>query len=154
MIEVITTNAAETQAVAAAVAPLLEPGDVILLDGDLGAGTTTFTQGLARALGVIDPVTSPTFTLMHTYRTAAGFDLLHVDVYRLDERAEIVDLALPELIDDNAVAVVEWGERAVFALPAISLEVRFELTERDGERRIRLDTARAGWAEHLGRLAC
>jgi len=153
-LELITHSVAETQAAAAALAPLLRPGDVVVLDGDLGAGKTTFTQGLARALGVEGPVTSPTFTLVHTYPTRAGFDLLHVDVYRLESESEIIDLALPELIDDNAVAIVEWGNRAASSLPPPCLEIQIRLTETDGERLIAFKSTRPDWEQRLAALKC
>jgi len=139
-------DAAATQAVAAELAPLLQPGDVILLEGDLGAGKTTFVQGLGRALGVADAVTSPTFVLMNIYRTAAGFDLAHVDVYRLDRLSEVVDLALPELLDDGAVAVVEWGERAAPALPGDHLRVRIDVGADGAERVVRAEARGPSWA--------
>ena len=112
-LEILSHSQAATQAVAAAIAKTLLPGDVLLLDGDLGAGKTTFTQGLARAMGVGEVVTSPTFSLVRSYPTAFGVELIHVDVYRLDTLAEIVALGLPEMLEDGAVAVVEWGERAL-----------------------------------------
>jgi tRNA threonylcarbamoyladenosine biosynthesis protein TsaE len=152
--QLTTRSVADTQAVAAALAPLLRPGDVILLDGDLGAGKTTFTQGLARALGVKEPVTSPTFTLVHTFPTEPGFDLVHVDVYRLEHESEIIDLALPELLDDNAVAVVEWGKRAAAGLPPPSLEIQFVLTDIDGERVITFKPIHPDWEQRLADLAC
>jgi tRNA threonylcarbamoyladenosine biosynthesis protein TsaE len=144
-------DAAATRALAGRLAPLLRPGDVILVEGDLGAGKTTFTQGLARALGVDETVTSPTFVLMNIYRTSAGFDLVHVDVYRLDRLSEVVDLALPELLEDGAVVVVEWGERAAAALPGGHLQVRIEAGE-DDERIIRLDGHGPEWAGRLGAI--
>jgi tRNA threonylcarbamoyladenosine biosynthesis protein TsaE len=113
---VVARGPEDTRRIGAAVAGLLRPGDTVLLGGDLGAGKTTFTQGLAAALGVTGPVTSPTFVLVHTYRTAAGWDLLHADVWRLDQLQEVVDLAIPELVEDGAAAVIEWGERAAPAL--------------------------------------
>lgn len=139
----------ETRAAAAAVAPLLNPGDVVLLDGDLGAGKTTFTQGLASALGVDEPVTSPTFTLVHSYPTSAGFELYHVDVYRLESQREIADLALPELIDGDAIAVVEWGQRAAPSLPPATLEVHFSLTGTEGERVLTFRSDRPGLIDRL-----
>jgi tRNA threonylcarbamoyladenosine biosynthesis protein TsaE len=143
-------DAASTQDLAARIAPLVQPGDLILLEGDLGAGKTTFTQGLAEALGVGDAVTSPTFVLMNIYRTAAGFDLAHVDVYRLDRLSEVVDLALPEMLDDGAAVIVEWGERAAPALPPERLSVRI-VTDADGVRTVTLDGGPA-WAGRLARL--
>src|ERR1700734_2035374 len=94
-LEVTCAGPAATQAVAAAIASTLLPGDVLLLDGDLGAGKTTFTQGMARAMGVDEVVTSPTFALVRGYPTSFGVELLHVDVYRLDALADIVALGLP-----------------------------------------------------------
>jgi tRNA threonylcarbamoyladenosine biosynthesis protein TsaE len=116
-----------TAAVAGVVGDALRPGDVVLLDGELGAGKTTFTQALARHLGVTDAVTSPTFVLVHSYRTTAGFELLHADVYRLGHLSEVADLGLAEEVDAGAVAVVEWGDRARGALPGEHLSLRFSL---------------------------
>jgi tRNA threonylcarbamoyladenosine biosynthesis protein TsaE len=102
--------------IGAVLARLLRPGDTVLLGGELGAGKTTLTQGLAAELGVVEPVTSPTFVLVHSYKTAAGWDLLHADVWRLEHLHEVIDLALPELLEDGAAAVIEWGEIAAPAL--------------------------------------
>lgn len=117
-------DVAATRAVAAALVPLLRAGDAVLLVGGLGAGKTAFTQGLAAAAGVVDPVTSPTFTLMRPYATAIGLDLLHVDVYRLEDTAAIANLGLAELLEEEAFAVVEWGERAVPVIGPDHLEIR------------------------------
>ena len=144
---------AGTQELAARLAPLLQPGDVLLLEGDLGAGKTTFTQGLAGALGVDDGVTSPTFTLMNIYPTRAGWDLVHVDVYRLERLSEVVDLALPEMIEDGAVAVVEWGERAAAALPGDRLRIVIARGGADDERTVTLVPEGSGWDGRRDRLA-
>jgi tRNA threonylcarbamoyladenosine biosynthesis protein TsaE len=141
-------DAAATQALAGRLAPLLQPGDLVLIEGDLGAGKTTFTQGLARALGVTEAVTSPTFVLMSIYPTTAGFDLVHVDVYRLDRLSEVVDLALPELLDDGAVVVVEWGERAAPALPGERLVVRIGEVAAGG-RTVTLEPQGPAWSRRL-----
>jgi len=141
-----------TQGVAARLAGLLRPGDVVLLDGELGAGKTTFTQGLARSLGVSESVTSPTFTLVRSYPTDAGFDLLHVDAYRLDRLSEVVDLALHEALDDGAVAVVEWGRKAAAALPGDHLQVTLEMTEDEGGRLLTLTAVGPVWQERLKEL--
>ena len=122
-ITVLTDSAEQTAALAGALAPLFRAGDVLLLAGDLGAGKTTFTKGLARALGVTEPVTSPTFTLVRSYRTTPSpgtstdacsvRSLVHADIFRLDHLREIVDLAIGEMLEEGALAVVEWGDLAI-----------------------------------------
>jgi tRNA threonylcarbamoyladenosine biosynthesis protein TsaE len=105
-----STSEAETRAIAARMASALKPGDVLLLSGDLGAGKTAFTRGLAEGLGV-DPgeVTSPTFTLVHEYR-GGRLPLIHVDLYRL-ERANLDDIGLDEDLAAKGVVAIEWPER-------------------------------------------
>lgn len=144
-----------TRALAARLAGCLRPGDVILLQGDLGAGKTTFTQGLAAALGVDVAVTSPTFTLMNIYNTTAGFDLIHVDVYRLERLFEVVDLALPEMLEDGSVVVIEWGERARAALPGSYLGVRIDRGDGPDEqaRTLTLRPAGGSWEARRADLA-
>jgi tRNA threonylcarbamoyladenosine biosynthesis protein TsaE len=127
---------ADTQALGAALAGVLRPADVVLLGGDLGAGKTTFVQGVARALGVSEVVTSPTFTLVRSYPTTAGFDLLHADVYRLEHLQEVLDLALPEQLEDGACALIEWGELAAPALGPDYLLVGLDYARAEGERSV------------------
>lgn len=105
----------ETHTVAAALASVVRPGDLIVLSGEMGAGKTAFAKGFGAALGVDEPITSPTFTLVHTYelpRTAPAAALHHADLYRLDRTAEIADLALVELAEDDGIVLVEWGDVA------------------------------------------
>jgi tRNA threonylcarbamoyladenosine biosynthesis protein TsaE len=118
----LTTSVDETRLLAAAIAGLAEAGDLILLVGDLGAGKTAFAQGFARGLGIDEPVTSPTFTLVRTYRGRLALN--HLDVYRLDRLQEADDLGLAELIDDGGVTLIEWGDAVAAVLPADYLEVR------------------------------
>jgi tRNA threonylcarbamoyladenosine biosynthesis protein TsaE len=121
-----TTSPAATKDVAGRLARLSAAGDVILLIGDLGAGKTAFAQGFAEALGVEGPVTSPTFALVRQYHCAAAGPvdtLLHADVYRTGSLAEVVDLALAELVEERAIALVEWGDMAAPALGDDALEV-------------------------------
>ena len=146
-IEARTESAEDTRALAAALAPALEPGDVLLLVGDLGAGKTTFTQGLAAGLGVTEPVTSPTFTLVRPYacapagqgdRRASVRALLHADLYRVERLHEVADLALGEMVEDGAVAVVEWGDVGAPVLGAGALVARIS-EDGDEARRVVMD---------------
>jgi tRNA threonylcarbamoyladenosine biosynthesis protein TsaE len=100
----------DTRAIAAALAPSLAPGAVILLSGDLGAGKTAFVRGLAEGLALDpDEVTSPTFTLVHEYR-GGRLPLIHVDLYRLD-RADLDEIGLDQDLAAKGVTAVEWAER-------------------------------------------
>ena len=108
-----TTCAAETEALAAGLAPHLAAGDLLCLHGELGTGKTCFVRGLARGLGVTRPVTSPSFVLVHEYR--GRLPLYHVDLYRLEGR-EVDDLGLEEL-REQAVMAIEWADRLPRRLP-------------------------------------
>jgi tRNA threonylcarbamoyladenosine biosynthesis protein TsaE len=118
---ITTTSPEETRILGAALAPALIPGDVISLSGDLGAGKTVFVQGVARALSVEGRVTSPTFTIVHEYR--GRHRILHIDVYRLNSFQEVLDLGFEELLDPEAIMLVEWGEAVAPLLPQRHLEV-------------------------------
>jgi tRNA threonylcarbamoyladenosine biosynthesis protein TsaE len=139
-----TDSVDATRAVAAALAPLLEPGDVISLVGDLGAGKTAFAQGLARGLGVEGPVTSPTFTIVQEYE--GRVPVAHVDVYRLERVQDLYDLGFDELIDNGRVTIVEWGDLVAPALPPDHLVVRIEPGAADSERVLALSFHGVGWA--------
>jgi tRNA threonylcarbamoyl adenosine modification protein YjeE len=115
-----------TRRLGAALAGVARTGDLVVLAGALGAGKTTFAQGFARGLGVEGPVTSPTFTLLRQYPCALGH-LLHADVYRLEQLADVVDLGLGELVEDG-VALVEWGDVAGPALGPVTWTVILEPT--------------------------
>lgn len=106
MIELVIPDADAMEALGGRLAPLLRAGDLIQLDGELGAGKTTFTRGLGAALGTREPITSPTFVLAREHPTASGTPLVHVDAYRLADAAELDDL---DLDWDGAIVVVEWG---------------------------------------------
>ena len=104
----------------------------MLLIGDLGAGKTAFAQGFAAALGVEGPVTSPTFTLVRQYDCPGGGSietLLHADIYRTGSLDEVTDLALAELVEERAVALVEWGDLAAPALGTSALDVHIDVPE-------------------------
>ncbi len=117
MLELRAESVADTHSIAAALAELCRPGDLIVLAGEMGAGKTAFAKGFGAALGVVEPITSPTFTLVHTYDIAPDLGrgakaLHHADLYRLDRTAEIADLALEELAEYQGIVLVEWGDVA------------------------------------------
>lgn len=111
MLELVARSLADTQAVAGALAALVRSGDVLVLAGEMGAGKTAFTKAFAAALGVTEPVTSPTFTLVHTYDTGR-LPVHHADLYRLGTMHEVADLGLAEMAEDRGVVLVEWGDVA------------------------------------------
>jgi tRNA threonylcarbamoyladenosine biosynthesis protein TsaE len=127
-----TTSVDDTRALAGALAALVRPGDVVLLTGEMGAGKTAFVQGLGAALGVDERITSPTFTLAHTYE-GGRVRVHHLDVYRLEHLHEALDLGLAEMVDDGAVVVIEWGDAIVPVLPADYLEIRITFAPLDDD---------------------
>ena len=141
-----------TRALAAALATVVRPGDVVLLAGEMGAGKTAFAQGFGVALGVVEPITSPTFTLVHSYDTA-GPTLHHADLYRLDHLAEVADLALAELAEYDGVVLVEWGD-VVESSFGDHLVVRLEHVEDDTDARtVTIQPFGRTWASRWGRLS-
>lgn len=106
MIELTVPDAAAMEELGARLAPLLHAGDLVQLEGELGAGKTTFTRGLGAALGAREPITSPTFVLAREHPTASGVPLVHVDAYRLPGAEELEDL---DLDWESSIVVVEWG---------------------------------------------
>ena len=152
MITARTSDATETQELAGRLAGVCVDGDLLVLVGDLGAGKTAFTQGFGRALGVTAPITSPTFTLANEYR---GTDVLihHLDVYRIGQLDEVRDLALPELLDGDAMTLIEWGDTILPALPKDYLEVRLTFGEGDDDRVIEFRSTGPRWSARTRALA-
>jgi tRNA threonylcarbamoyladenosine biosynthesis protein TsaE len=146
---VVTTSPEETRTLGAALAPLLLPGDVISLSGDLGAGKTVFVQGVASALGVEGRVTSPSFTIVHDY--SGRYRIVHIDVYRLSSFQEVLDLGFEELLDPEAVMLVEWGEAVAPLLPRRHLDVELRASGAgDADERIVVFRPRGGeWERKL-----
>ncbi len=147
---VATASVEETRDVGAGVAGLARPGDVIVLAGDLGAGKTAFVQGFGRALGVAERITSPTFTLVHVYE--GRLPIHHLDVYRLDQMQEALDLGLAEMLDDGGVVLIEWGDAILPVLPHDLLEVRLTLGDGDDDRTIAARPVGPRWAVRAGGL--
>ena len=117
-----TASAAATQALGACLGRVLKPGSVLALDGDLGAGKTQFTQGVAAGMGIADPVTSPTFSVMVAY-PHASVPLYHFDLYRLEDSAELEDIAFYDYVEADGVACIEWAAKFPDALPDDRLEI-------------------------------
>ncbi len=111
MLQLRSSSLADTHAIAAGIAALARPGDIIVLSGEMGAGKTAFAQGFGRALGVTEPITSPTFTLVHSY-DCDRITLHHADLYRLERTTEVSELALAELAEFDGVVLIEWGDVA------------------------------------------
>jgi len=146
----LTASANATQELAAALAPLVVDGDLLVLVGDLGAGKTAFTQGICRALGVDEPVTSPTFTLANRYQGRLVVN--HLDVYRIEALAEAEDLALVELLDDG-LTLIEWGDVILPALPDDRLDVRITFGAGDDDRVLELVAVGDRWSDRFDRVA-
>ena len=138
---VLTNSAEETRALAARLAAALPPDATLALHGDLGVGKTTFVQGLAQGFGVASPVTSPTFNLLHLYRGSpaaaslvgpdaacldpgkAGFTLVHLDAYRLENAHQIAELMLDDFLVSPYCLAVEWPENIAAWLPPATLHI-------------------------------
>jgi len=146
-----SASPAETRSVGAALAAVLRAGDVVLLVGSLGAGKTTFVQGLAAALGGKTAVTSPTFTLAHRYDTKPP--VTHVDLWRLEHLQEVVDLALYEDLEDGGVVIVEWGEAAEPLYGTDALVVRLDWGRGEGERVVSVEARGETWASRSAGLS-
>jgi tRNA threonylcarbamoyladenosine biosynthesis protein TsaE len=134
---------ATTKAIGAALAGLLDPGDVVGLAGDLGAGKTRLVQGAAAALGVDDPVLSPTFMLLREYD--GELPVHHVDAYRLAGPVELEDLGLDEVLAADAVAFVEWADRVAAVLPESWLELVLHIRD-DDTREVEVHLHGPAWA--------
>jgi tRNA threonylcarbamoyladenosine biosynthesis protein TsaE len=150
-VQACTRSVDETRQLAAAVADLARPGDVLVLAGDLGAGKTAFVQGFSRGLGVEDRVTSPTFTLVHVYE-GGRLPIHHLDVYRLDQLSEALDLGLAEMLDEGGVVLVEWGDAITPVLPHQLLEVRLTFGEGDDDRTLSFRAVGSAWHGRLRQL--
>lgn len=128
--EWITHSPAETEALGARLAEALDAGRVVAFTGDLGAGKTAFVSGMARALGVEDRVTSPTFTIVNEYE-GEGLPLFHFDMYRLAGAGDLFDIGWEDYLDRGGVCAVEWSERVEEALPPDAVTVTIARSPRE-----------------------
>ncbi|HSB86717.1 MAG TPA: tRNA (adenosine(37)-N6)-threonylcarbamoyltransferase complex ATPase subunit type 1 TsaE [Ilumatobacteraceae bacterium] len=145
MLHLRSDSPASTSAIAAALAGVVRRGDLIVLAGDMGTGKTAFAQGFGRAIGVSEPITSPTFTLVHSY-PAGRVTLHHADLYRLTTHHEVADLAFAELLESDGIVIVEWGDVVAGTLGDHAL-VRLEFDAADEDARdITVSATGKSWA--------
>ncbi|PYN97497.1 MAG: tRNA (adenosine(37)-N6)-threonylcarbamoyltransferase complex ATPase subunit type 1 TsaE [Candidatus Rokuibacteriota bacterium] len=121
---IVSASPEDTEVAGERLGRTLGPGDVVALTGELGAGKTCFVQGIARGVGVTTRPTSPTFVLINEYR--GRLPVHHVDAYRTNSVTELADLGLEEMIDGDAVTVIEWAEKAGPLLPKRTIHVHIE----------------------------
>ena len=133
----MTHSPAETRALGEKLAHLLLPGDVLLLWGDLGAGKSELTRGIAKGLGIAGPISSPSFTIMNVYDDGR-IPLYHFDWYRLQSSEELYEMGLDEYLGGDGVAVIEWPGQCSDAIPETCLSIIIEPQE-DETRRILFD---------------
>jgi len=159
MLHLRSDSPASTSAIAASLAGLARRGDLIVLAGEMGVGKTAFAKGFGWAIGVSEPITSPTYTLVHSY-PAGRVTLHHADIYRLSTHHEVADLAFAELLESDGIVIVEWGDVVAGTLGE-HLLVRIEFEEADEDARGIVVTATGrSWAvrwdeiERLAAFAC
>lgn len=133
MVKILTENEEQTMNLAKKLTELLEPGMTLLLEGNLGAGKTTFTKGIGEGLGVKRIIKSPSYTIIREYQDGR-LPLYHIDLYRLDE-SEASELGLEEYFEGNGITVVEWSSVAPAELPAERLEIRLKTDVNHFEQR-------------------
>ena len=149
MLKLSLADLTDTRRFAVVFAAMLRNGDVVLLDGEMGAGKTTTTKLIAEAIGVVDDVTSPTYTLVHTY-SGGRLTLHHADLYRLKSTAEIDDLGLEEMLSAGGVLLIEWGAPAGELFPA-HVFVSLSIDDETG-RTVTLGSRIEIWASRLEQL--
>lgn len=149
MLKLSLADLTGTRRFAVAFAAMLRNGDVVLLDGEMGAGKTTTTKLIAEAIGVVDDVTSPTYTLVHTY-SGGRLTLHHADLYRLKSTAEIDDLGLEEMLSAGGVLLIEWGAPAGELFPT-HVFVSLSIDDETG-RTVTLGSRSEIWSSRLKQL--
>ncbi len=129
----ISRSAAETIEFGRHLAQSLQPGDVVALSGDLGAGKTCLVKGIAAGLGITQDVTSPTYTIIHEYR-GGRLPLVHVDLYRLDTVPQAIATGIEEYLNGDGVTVIEWAEKIAALLPEQAKRIRMEIVDETTRR--------------------
>ena len=152
MLHLRASSLADTHAIAAALARLSRAGDLIVLAGEMGAGKTAFAKGFGAALGVTDPITSPTFTLVHSYE-AGKLTLHHADIYRLTTLNEVADLALAELLEYDGIVLIEWGDVIAGSLGDHLLVQLDAVADEEESRMITIGGIGREWAARWERIA-
>lgn len=132
MLEIFTNSAEETIQLGTKIGKLLEPGDIIAMQGTLAAGKTTFTKGIAQSLSIDETITSPTFTLISEYEGERP--LYHMDVYRLNSEEEFIDLGVEDLMYGEGISIIEWSEKVMGQLPKKTIIIHIEILE-DNKRK-------------------
>ena len=152
MLQLCASSVADTHAIAAVIARLSRSGDLVVLAGEMGAGKTAFAKGFGAALGVTDPITSPTFTLVHSY-DAGRITLHHADIYRLSTHHEVADLALAELLEYDGIVLLEWGDVVAQSLGDHLLVQLVADPDDDDRRTITVSGTGRAWAVRWDRLS-
>ena len=148
--ELISRSPGDTQKIGSIIGERAVSGDVLLLEGKLGAGKTCLTQGIAIGLGIDDYVLSPTFVIMR--ELYGRLPLYHIDLYRLDDIEESIDLGLDDYFYGDGLSVVEWAEKAISIMPRNHLLVRIEYIS-DMERKLYLEPSGERYLELAGQIA-
>jgi tRNA threonylcarbamoyladenosine biosynthesis protein TsaE len=143
--EMISTSAETTRQWGVSLGGLLQPGDLVCLQGDLGAGKTTFVQGVAAGWGAFDEVSSPTFVLVNLYRRADGGQLFHLDSYRIESAAEAEELDLDVMLSQGPL-LIEWADRIRKILPAERLWLAFEYLD-ENRRKLQIEATGARYQQ-------
>ena len=142
-----------TQRLGRSLADQARPGDVLLLSGGLGAGKTTLARAFIGHIAGVEDVPSPTYTLMQSYRALAGFDVLHADLYRVNEPSELVELGLEDAVD-TGVLLIEWPDRLDQPLSDNRLEIALDFAPSGGQEQLRIARviAHGDWGARLGAI--
>jgi len=151
MLHLRASSLADTHAIASALAGLSRAGDLIVLAGEMGTGKTAFAKGFGAALGVTEPITSPTFTLVHSYE-AGRLTLHHADIYRLSTLNEVADLALAELVEYDGIVLVEWGDVVARSLGDHLLVQLGSVDDDEDARTVTLGGIGRAWATRWERV--